>query len=211
MTGKKSLITLDRTGHTEQKLIVALANPDLSREKKDHALSMYLWERGAENSSLLVDLMRYKGEHTKESRVFQSRMRFDFESFVAIFISHLVGQAERLGKTLGIDIREEKSAFENWLHLPNNTEKEYTYLNYYQSNASEIDLDRVALIEMAMYDLDQADSLRKSVDRITQARMARQGGGIYVDRNGRPFNANDPDIEEIVKKDRELQQEAEQD
>lgn len=214
-TGKEKEITLDRAGHTEHGLIIALANPDLNRDQKDHALSMYLFERGKDSMSMIVDLMRYKGEHTKESRVFQSRMRYDFEAFVNTFIIHLQNQATRIGKIFKVDIREEKQKLTEWLKLPNNNGKGYTYLDYCQThNAEQIDrinsLESTALIEAAIYDLDEANRLRKAVDTITNARMASMGYGIYISKAGQPFNTNDPDLDEVLRQDREIIKQAEE-
>lgn len=210
VTGKNKIVKLDRAGHTEQKLIMALADPKITRDQKDHALSMYMFERGAENSSMLIDLFRYKGEHTKESRVFQSRMRFDFESFVNMFTDYLRNQSRLLGLTLDVNIYEEKQKFIKWLELPNNKDKSYTYIDYFKTTSkNKLATERAALIEMAIYSLDEAERLAKNVENIATARMATKGFGIYVDSRGRPFNVNDPEIDDIIKKDREIQQEAE--
>lgn len=211
LTGQTKLVTFDRAGHTEQKLIIALADPNLKRDQKDHALSMYLFERGAENSSMLIDLFRYKGEHTKESRVFQSRMRFDFEAFVSMFTNYLKNQSRLLGLTLGVNIPNEKKKFEDWLKLPENKDRANSYIDYQKSTKKKFTVDRVALIEMAIYSLDEAERLAKNIENIANARMATKGYGIYVDKSGHPFNVNEPGLDEIIKKDRELQQEAEQD
>lgn len=184
---------------------MSLADPKTTRDQKDHALSMYLFERGADSMSFLTDIIRYKGEYTKESRVFQSRMRFDFESFVTMFINHLLGQGERIGKAFGIDIREEKKGYEAWLALPNNKGKNLNY-RHYDMNYTDVE---DALIESAIYDIDEADRLQRAVDNITQARMAQKGYGVYTDNAGRPFSINDPELDEIIKKDRELQEQAE--
>ena len=204
-TGKKSLITIDRTGTHEQKLIVALANPKLKQEQKDQVLSMYLFERGKESASFITDLMAYKGQYTKEGRVFQSRMRYDFEAFVGSFTRYLENQSRLLGITLGVDIAEEKTKFEAWLKLPNNKEKNYSYKDFNHS----ADVSRVALIELALYAFDEAKALREVIQRIVQAREAQKGGGIYVNQQGRPYSVNDPNLDEIIKADRQLQQEAE--
>lgn len=213
LTGERKMITLDRTGTHETKLIMALADPNLKREQKDHVLSMYLWERGKESASFLVDLMRYKGQYSKESRVFESRMRFDFESFVSSFVTHLQRQAERIGKALGVDILLERNKFEEWLKMPNNKGKGLTYYDHCQSKGKKkiISVERAAMIEQAIYDLDEAEQLLYQIERIKQSRTAQKGGGIYVSRNGRPYSTNDENIDDLIKEDRKLQREAEND
>ncbi len=212
ITNKVSIVNIDRTGHGESRLILALADPNLSREKKDHYLSMYMWELGKESMSMMVDLMRYKGEHTREGRVFQSRMRFDFETFVNSFTFYLQNQSRLLGITLGLDIEKERGEFKAWLKSEDRRGKSYSYKDYceYKGDGDIAFKDRahIALIEMAIYASDEAESLIKAVRNITQAREAMKGGGIYVDRSGRPYSVNDPDIMEIIKKEREIENEA---
>lgn len=211
-SGEKQLITLDRTGHTEQKLIVALANPDLSRDQKDHALSMYLYERGAQNTSMIVDLMRYKGKHTKESRVFQSRMRLDFDTFVRSFCSYLELQAAHVERTIGVNIDKERAEFEEWLKLPNNQGKGYGYKDFADTQRPATwSLERIALIEMALYAKDEAVALKKGVDDIVKAREAMKGGGVYIDKMGRPYSVNDPHLADIIKAEQEAEAEANSD
>ncbi len=210
-TGKTEIVTLDRTGTTEKSLIVALADPNLTRERKDHVLSMYLYERGKESMSLIVDLMRYKGQHSREGQVFQSRMRMDFESFVNSFTLYLQNQSRLLGITLGVDMEKEKIDFMDW--LSKQKAKGLTYRDFCEDRTpdAEFNTTRLALIEMGIYAQDEANSLMKAVEQIVQARMAMKGGGIYVDKMGRPFSVNDPSLDEIIKKEREIENEANKD
>lgn len=209
-TQETRIISIDRTGHNEQKLITVLADPDKTRDQKDHALSMYAFERGAQNLSMLTDLYRYKGEHTKESRIFQSRMHLDFETFVNSFTKYLHNQSRLLGITLGIDIDKEKESFENWLKIEENKKQGYTYKDYCTTKEMVMTADKpkIALIEMAIYAQDEANVLIKAIEDLANARMAMKGGGIYLDKNGQPFSVNDPNLDEIIKKEREIEQEA---
>lgn len=212
ITGKEATVQLSRTGVQEADLIMALADPNVPRDQKDHALSMYLWGRGAESASMIVDIMRYKGEHTKETRVFKSQMRFDFEAFVKMTSEHLREQAERTASMLGIDLKEEISAFRTWLELPNNKGMSYTYRDFviatcdgYEENGRPNASDRsaCALISQAIFDLGQAQRLDQSRDNIAKAREREKGGGIYVDSKGRSFAVDDPQMDDVVKADRE--------
>lgn len=229
LTGKLSNIVIDRTGFNEKKLIVALADPKVTREQKDHFLSMYLWERGSENSSFMVDLIRYKGEHTKESRLFSARTKMDFDAFVGSFTHYLQEQSNLLGITLGVDIDSEKKLFENWLQEKRDFDKKikdknpdyvmpsYHYIDFamvmkdrankpFSDEFNETDRMKAALIEMAIYSFDEANRLRMAMDNITKARQAMKGGGIYVDRMGRPYDANDPALDEVIKAERKIQE-----
>lgn len=168
---------------------------------------MYLYERGAHGASMIVDIMRYKGQHTKESHVFQQRVRLDFESFVNSFVLYLQNQSRMLGITLGVNIDDEKKKFQDW--LKNN---KGTYIDYFKDtvDSKTVNTQRVALIEMALYAQDEADALVKAVENIANARMAMKGGGIYIDKAGKPYSVNDPALDDIIKKERDIEREAEQ-
>jgi hypothetical protein len=215
ITGVKSIITVDRTGTTENKLIMALANPDLKRDTKDHFLSMYLWERGKENASMLVDLMRYKGEHTKESRAFQSQMRFDFEMFVKLFIEQMRAMARDVANEFAItDI---KSFCDEYLKQAEELRK----------NNQEVDLSAM-LENMGIYDTlfrsdkihlltmvrnwTEAERIESAINNVTEGRQRKQGYGIYINREGRPYSIYENEkVDEIVKEDYERMEELKKD
>ncbi len=222
ITGVSKEITLDRTGYGENKLIIALSNPDLKREQKDHILSMYLWERGKESASMLVDLMRYKGEHTKETRAFKSQMRFDFELFVNQFSKFIREQSRLIGITLGVDIFKEREEYKKWLEVKRSFEKEkikdttkiykskdYTYIDFVEVK-DNIQRIKACLIEMAITSLDEGERLVAQVQNVTKAREREKGKGIYVDRTGRITTYDDPELDDIIKADREREQELNQ-
>lgn len=211
LTGETKLITLDRTGHSEQNLIVALANPDIPRDQKDHAISMYLFQRGAESASMIVDIMRYKGQHTKETRVFKSQMRFDLENFVSAMARHLREQAERTARIYDLHLREEMGAYRDWLKLPNNkdAENELTYWDFYQTTHPKGTRADAALLSQAIFDIDKALYFEDYQRKIAQAREAEKGGGVYVDRSGKAYSSNDPEIDELIKAEREALKEDE--
>ena len=97
--GDKSF-TLDHGGTTEQKLALVLADPNINREQKDAVTSLYLFERGKESSSFLMDLFQSRGTMVKESRQFQSRMQFDWEFFVNMFCTLISEQAKTMLNTV---------------------------------------------------------------------------------------------------------------
>lgn len=205
-------VSLSRTGTQESDLIVALADPNLGRDQKDHALSMYLWGRGAESASLIVDLMRYKGAHTKETRVFKSQMRFDFEAFIKMTAEHLREQAERVAKIMGVNLSEEIEAYKEWLSKPNNKGKEYTYWDFLKATANPhgiTDPVKAAMISEAIFGFAHAERLDQSRDNIAKAREREKGGGIYIDSKGRAYSIQDPQMEDVVKADREASAEIE--
>jgi hypothetical protein len=204
-TDEKQIMVIDRAGYTEDKLSTALANPDLTRDQKDFEISMYLYQRGAHNTSMLVDLFRYKGAHTKETRVFKSQIRFDFEQFVNSFTHYLDDQWRLLGIALGVNIQVEKERFEAWLKLPNN--KESTFKDF----APNWNPEKIALVEMAIHAKDEAELLRANVRKMADARMRDKGKGIYISTAGVPYTMNDPQLDDAIKADRESTAEAQKD
>ena len=214
-------MVIDRAGYTEDKLSTALANPDLTRDQKDFEISMYLYQRGAHNTSMLVDLFRYKGAHTKETRVFKSQIRFDFEQFVNSFTAFLDNQARLLGITLDIDIQKERREYMQWLDHPNNKGQNCTYLDFFLSMNKSADPSNelkgrgeaayVSLIEMAIQSLEEADVLRANVRKMADARMRDKGKGIYISTAGVPYTMNDPQLDDAIKADRESTAEAQKD
>lgn len=205
ITGKVTDVVLSRTGTQESDLIIALADPNLGRDQKDHALSMYLWGRGAESSSMIVDLMRYKGTHTKETRVFKSQMRFDFEALVTSFVDHFETQARNTADILGYDLKKEISKYREWLKDGKPADSSYAVF-FATRLMRELTMEEritCALMSQAIYQLDEAEKLTRARMNIAQAREREKGGGIFVDHRGRTYDATQPDIDEIVKADRE--------
>lgn len=96
VTGEDKSIMIDRRGTNDETLALALLDPEMPRERKDSILSMYLFEQGKQGASMLMDLWMYKGTHTKESRQFQSTMRFDFELFLHTFQTFMMDSADRI-------------------------------------------------------------------------------------------------------------------
>ena len=214
ITGKQVVVQLERDGTPESKLILALADPELTRDRKDFVLSMYLYERGRESASMLVDLMRYKGEHTKEGRVFQSRIRFDFEMFVTTFTGYLHERAVEIGKILSVNPREEKQLYTEWLLELREREKEnkqdMRQVNFWEyltetGRDKKIKITRAEAILLyeAVLAEDQADKLTAGVRRMADARAREKGYGIYVDNKGRPYSVDDPMLDEVILQDRE--------
>lgn len=217
LNGEKKLITLDRTGYTEAKLVAILADPDVSRERKDHELSMYMWERGGESMSMMVDLIRYKGQHSKESNVFKSQIRFDFEAFLNTFCMSLEDEVGIASKILDVDIAKERGDFYAFVAERQEADKkgksskrkEYTYLDYYiyLTQPSE---DRMEIVRMwslhiakAIHAFDTAMLIRKRIDSLKDARERDRGKGIYLSASGRPYTLNDAELDDIIKADRE--------
>jgi hypothetical protein len=201
ITGKKAIVTQRRDGYSEEGLAVALLDPKKTRDQKDFELSMYLWGRGSESSSMIVDLMRYKGEHTKETRVFKSQMRIDFETFVNMFVDHLEHQALTTASILDIDLKKEVIGYRAYLAMPNNKGEELTYHDY-KGGGSKNRVEH-ALISQAIFQLDEAERLAQAIKNITIAREREKGKGIYVGPTGKAYTIDDPQFDDAVREDRE--------
>lgn len=53
-----------------------------SKDQTDAILANYLWEQGMEDASMMAELFRYKGQHSKETRIFKAQVRFDLDMFI---------------------------------------------------------------------------------------------------------------------------------
>jgi hypothetical protein len=53
--------------------------------------------------------------------------------------------------------------------------------------------------------MSAGETIRKQRENVVKARQAERGGGIYIDKNGRAYSTNDPEVDEIIKKEREFE------
>lgn len=205
VTGSKAMVTVERDGTHEAKLVMALADKGKTRDQKDHVLGMYLFERGKENASFLMDLFRYKGAHTKETRAFKSQMRFDFENFVSLFCAHLDASARDAAEELGMEFdafKKVASDYASW--LKDNRDKGFKDFIVACSVSLSGGAAERAILKMAIRNVSEADRLRDYVKRVADAREREKGKGIYIDRDGRPYAVTDDsiDLHEIIEADK---------
>lgn len=215
------------TKESEEDLSRALIDPKLTREQKDRRVSMYLWGRGMESASFIADIMASKGQHTKETRAFKSQIRFDFEIFMDTFCTYLEGQARIISKIYDIDVMQERADYITWVKerddLARKDSKEkkqdykpqsYTYADYLKSlsfGSNKTDIKNAAIIMLAMHAMDEAELIRKRIENVAKARMREKGHGIYVSTDGKPYSFDDPEVDDIIKADRERASEIEKD
>jgi hypothetical protein len=201
ITGKETAITIRRDGTQDSNLALSLADPKTTRDQKDHAVSMWLYEKGKESGSFLVDLMRFKGHHTNETRAFKTQMRFDFEMFVESFTRYLRSQENAIVKNLMIgkwsEMKEEYISF-----IKKHANTEFSFSDFVFYKGYNFSPEKSALIEMAMRSGDEAEKLTLMVQKTTENRMREKGFGIYIDSSGRIYSIFDNDMEEAIEKDK---------
>jgi hypothetical protein len=100
LTGRSLTVQLDRGGTRDQKLALVLADPNSSDQQKASMVSLWLFEKGKESSSFLLDLMQSKGTFVKQARQFQSQMNYDWTYFIGMFCSFLYDQATTILSTI---------------------------------------------------------------------------------------------------------------
>lgn len=191
-TQETKKIIIDRRGTTDEKLALALLDDKMSREQKDSMVSMLLFERGKEGASMLMDLWMYKGSHTKESRAFQSTMRFDFELFLQVFQTFMLDSSDLVFKSLPIAIVEVEGE--------DGKKKEVVQLT------RDVEPNEIAIVlgEQARYFKMTSSLLGKRIRAEVEKRERAKGKGIYIDMDNKPYSVHeDGDIVEVVKKDRE--------
>lgn len=188
ITGEKKMITIRRDGTTDQALAAVLADPNSSRGLKDTIISRYLWEQGKESASMMMDLWKYKGEHTKESRHWMSNMRFDFELFMEAFMFFLNDGADRVMNGLGLSVEEDKK-------------HKRVFIKRNRVNYLEEVIDTLG--ELALYMRNTSDLMRNRIEKEKQKREQQKGGGIYIGLDGKPYSIyEDGDVVDAVKKDK---------
>jgi hypothetical protein len=190
-TGQVKKIMLDRRGTTEEKLGIALLDPKVSREQKDSMVSMYLFEKGKEGASMLMDLWMYKGSHTKESRAFQSTMRFDFEMFLNTFQIFMNDSADLIFNNLPVEIVEVKDKEGKTKDIVRTTRVATT---------EEL---AITMGEIGRYFRMTSSLLGKRIRAEVDKRERAKGKGIYIGLDNKPYSVfEDGDVVEVVAKDK---------
>lgn len=193
MTGEKKMVTIDRRGTTEEKLVWALANKEMTREQKDAVISMYLFERGKQSASMMMDLWQYKGAHTRESRQFNSMMRMDFEIFLGVFMSFMEDSADLIFKNLPVEVVTVKD--------DKDKAKEIVRMKAEQT-VSPTDV-AITLGEIARYFRMTSVLLAKRIQSEKDKRERAKGKGIYMGEDGKAYSIReDDDVVEVVAKDK---------
>jgi len=200
-TDETKRIMIDRRGTTDESLALTLLDPNLTRERKDTAISMYLFEAGKQGNSMLMDLWIYKGAHTKESRAFQSTMRFDFELFLSVFQTFMHDSADIIFKNLPIEVVEVEDEVDG-----KKVKKEIVRMKDdhheigYVRGVPEIML---TLGEFGRYHRMNAELLGKRIRAEVDKRERAKGKGIYIGMDNKPYSVHeDGDIVEVVSKDK---------
>lgn len=186
LTGERTTITVRHDGTTDSAVAITLADPKATREQKDAVVAAYLFETGKHNSSTLMDLWAYKGQHTKESRHWMSQMRFDFELFLETFRFFMSDTAGRVMRRLGMTI---------------DTAADGTEILHF---GSETDINDVyaALGDMAIYMRQTSELLKKRIENEKQKRDMEKGKGIYIGLDNRPYSIyEDEGVAEVVAAD----------
>ena len=199
-SGTIKKIMIDRRGTTDEALALALLDHTMPRERKESMLSMYLFEMGKQGSSTLMDLWMYKGAHTKESRAFQSQMRFDFEMFLGVFQMFMQDSHDMVWKNLPLEVTEIEVEEEGSGGKKKMVKKEFVKVTR-DVTANEI---AVVLGEFGRYHKMTSELLGQRMKAETQKRERARGKGIYVGIDNRPYSVyEDGDIVEVVTKDKE--------
>jgi hypothetical protein len=169
ITGKEREMMIVRSGTTDRSLGEVMLDARIPRERKDAMVAQYLFERGKESASFIQDIIIYKGVHSKETKVFKSQMRFDFEELASMVAQTFRSLSLCIDKEMNEDVRDFEETFR----------------------------------ELSKKLYDSAESINSRMEKVKQARMAEKGYGVYVGPDGKPYSILDPEIDEIIKKERE--------
>ena len=200
-TGRKEIVTIDRRGMFDEKLGMILSNKDSTMDSKLSAMSLWLFERGRESGSFIIDVIQAKGQFMKGAQKFKSQIRFDFTIFMETFCNYLEGNAQTVidylmpGKKA---LEVEREAFD---YLKKNKEK--TLKDFVQENIPpHIYTSFLGMsIELALRDQSEAQLIRKRIYEMAEEREKESGKGIYLTTEGKATSNinesnNKPKVEE---------------
>lgn len=193
-SGQLKKIMVDRKGTNDEKLALTLLDDKIPRAQKDSIISMYLFEKGAQGASMLMDLWMYKGAHTKESRAFQSTMRFDFELFLTVFQDFMAKSASLFFNNLPIKLTE--------VEVEEDGKK---VMKEIVETTRDVTANEIAIVlgEYAQYYKLHSELLGKRIRQEVEKRERAKGKGIYLSTDGKPYSINeDGDIVEVVARDK---------
>lgn len=207
INGNKALVTISRTGTTDEKLAAIMLHPDATRDQKDSFVSNYLMERGKDSSSFIAEIFRYKGAHTKETRAFKSQMNFTLEAGLNDVSTILRDNAESALKLLWPDKTAAALKEEAYIYLKENREKGKTILDFIKTKNKNKKLTTVEilLIEQALRSSSGVDMLLSKIKALATDRERANGYGIYIDKSGKPysiFEDSDAELDAVIAADR---------
>lgn len=191
-TGIVKEVVIDRRGIDDNKLAMILSNSELSDEQKNSQLSLYLFEKGKESSSFLVDLFASKGKFFKGAHEFKSQIRFDFTVFMNTFCEYLEEKSQSMIDVLLPSenaVELEKKAFDFLKEHEGTKLSEFvrTVTNGDAMSAAT-DLIRRALVEQTIRDISEAQLIRKRIAELAKNREAEKGKGVHLSPDGQVEN-----------------------
>lgn len=195
VTGEKKMVTIRHDGTNIARLVEILANSNATREQKNSAISMYIFEEGKENASMIMDLWAYKGQHTKESRHFQGQVRRDIDIMTDTFALFMRDASERILAGLNFEIRSAPTTNKKVLHR-------------LSKNVAAIDIADIisTLGDLALYFVQTADLIQAKMAEETMRREKEKGKGIYVDVKGGVFSVYEEGNEIVSVVERDVKQ-----
>lgn len=209
ITKKEAIVTIDRTGTTDEKLAMILLAPDANQTQKDSMLANYLFERGKESASFLAELFMSKGAHTKETRAFKTQMRRDYELVVDSMIEFMrlsgnsIIQVLLPGELLE-DLEQEAFQFLK-------EKKKGTIVDYAREKlGKKTSNSEVALLALAIRFESEAALVFKKVQDVMEMRMRESKYGQYISPSGKIFDSSSKTfVEDIIKDIQETKEKVE--
>lgn len=174
--GDSKDIIVDRSGINFDKLGAFLGDPKKSRRQKESMIAAFLFEEGKENASFIAELFLSKGTAMRDQQAFKSQMRFDYE----LITDELAWLLHELSNTI-------KDSLHEW-----------KFKTKMPTVDEEIDIIYGAFDKLATNMRIGSDRIIEKAKKVTLDRMREQGFGIYISKDGKPYDVYN-DGEEIVK------------
>lgn len=201
ISGRELPVAMHPRNSTDERLAGVLLDPQATRERKDSAMAMALFEMGKESASFLADLYLSRGALTKETHQFKSQMRFDFEMFVNGFTLFLNQTAHSITDAFLPTKETEEILGEVENELEGSSAGKGT-MEALKKLYDISDQTQLVLLDLGLRFYSEAEHLKEGVRKITENRMREAGYGIYIDKHGKIYSVFDSELEAAIESDK---------
>jgi hypothetical protein len=185
-TGETTNIVIDRRGMFDEKLGGILVDKNKTDDEKLSAISLYLFERGKESSSFLVDLIASKGQFFKGAQQFKSQIRFDLNVLLETIYDFLFSMAKSIFDDLGISSDASEVEEEAFYYLKDNESETLSdFVRKKFSDLPNLSGYDIIFIKMALQYASEAKLIKKRMEEISEERERERGKGIFINKQGR--------------------------
>jgi hypothetical protein len=201
ITPSGKTLEIHRRGMNAEELAAIMLTPNLTSEERNNAVTQYLIQENQDNAMFAAEIFQSRGMYTKEARHFHSQMRLDFENFAGMFQTFLRMRAKEIFKGLGLSDEQVVMFMKKLVEYGNDMDKVLKEFFYVKNKWPVFTGSERILLDLAIGFLDEAETLKEGIDKLTDERERLKGAGTYVSKSGKIYNLHDTTIREIVQKE----------